>query len=65
VQRDTDTGTLKQRLVPPSGTVIEGRSAMLAVLSSGLAVVVTASDANAGARVVAAGTKTGLRFFRG
>lgn len=52
---DADTGTVERRLRPPEGTVLEGRSAMLAPLDGDEAVVVTASDATAGARIVAFG----------
>jgi len=52
---DAEAGRMQRRLVPPSGTVIEGRSAMLADLGGEPAIVVTASDAQAGARLVAFG----------
>jgi hypothetical protein len=50
---DAESGTVERQLTPPDGTVIEGRSAMLATLGGDQAVVVTASDATAGARIVA------------
>ncbi|MEF8858788.1 MAG: hypothetical protein V5A38_07655 [Halolamina sp.] len=52
---DADSGAIERRLQPPDGTVIEGRSAMLTTLGDDQAIVVTASDATAGARLAALG----------
>ncbi|MFB6221525.1 MAG: hypothetical protein ABEH90_08810 [Halolamina sp.] len=49
------SGEIERHLRPPEGTVIEGRSAMLATLGGDPAAVVTASDATDGARIVALG----------
>jgi hypothetical protein len=52
---DAASGTVERYLRPPEGTVIEGRSTMLATLGGDPAAVVTASDGEDGARIVAFG----------
>ena len=52
---DAASGTVEHYLRPPEGTVIEGRSTMLATLGGDPSAVVTASDSEGGARIVACG----------